>query len=127
MQISKLRCQEGTARNARHDEKYLTVLGTYEMSAIKQLERQGAPLCVFENKQGSKSLRKVADLRGRAGNIQDELAVPYYHRKVRCSQKIHNKKQSTVIVKYQRNTRVNESTQWPKLKQFEPSQKPVLN
>lgn len=51
------------------------------MTTIKQLEVKSVPLCVFENKQGSRDLRKMADSRDRAGNIQDELVVPYITKK----------------------------------------------
>lgn len=73
MQISKLRCQEETAWNVYHDEKYLTVLESYEMTTVKQLERKGTLLCVLENTQGNGSLRKMADSRGKEGDMQNEL------------------------------------------------------
>lgn len=73
MQISKLRCQKETAWNVYHDEKYLTVLESYEMTTVKQLGKKGVLLCALENTQGSKSLRKMVDSRGKEGDTQNEL------------------------------------------------------
>lgn len=43
------------------------------MTTVKQLEKKGALLCVLENTQGSMSLRKMADSRGKEGDMQNEL------------------------------------------------------
>lgn len=43
------------------------------MTTVKQLERKGTLLCVLENTQGDGSLRKMADSRGKEGDMQNEL------------------------------------------------------